>query len=90
MESERRDCTELNGSTALIIGPGAIGGEIGRILQAFEVHTIGCNRSGEEAPYMNETHKLDEIKTTFIKSRYCHFNAPIDKGNKIFTNKRTF
>ena len=36
----------LKGSTALILGPGAIGSEIGRLLQAFGVRTIGCNRSG--------------------------------------------
>lgn len=53
--------SELNGSTALIIGPGAIGGEIGRILQAFDVYTIGCNRSGEAAPFMNETHTLESL-----------------------------
>ena len=40
--------TELKGSTALIFGPGAIGSEIGRLLQAFGVQTIGCNRSGRE------------------------------------------
>ena len=60
--------TELNGSTALIIGPGVIGGEVGRILQAFDVHTIGCNRSGKEAPYMNETYKLDDLKEQLPKA----------------------
>ncbi len=53
--------TELNGSTALIIGPGAIGGEVGRLLQAFDVYTIGCNRSGKPADYMNETYRIDDI-----------------------------
>ncbi|MDN4495002.1 NAD(P)-dependent oxidoreductase [Ureibacillus aquaedulcis] len=53
--------TELNGSTALIIGPGAIGGEIGRLLQAFEVYTIGCNRSGNSVEYMNETYRIDDL-----------------------------
>lgn len=60
--------SELNGSTALIIGPGAIGGEIGRILQAFDVYTIGCNRSGEQALFMNETHKLDVLKEQLPKA----------------------
>lgn len=45
---------ELRDSTALILGPGAIGGEIGRLLQCFGVKTIGCNRSGEKADYMDE------------------------------------
>jgi len=52
---------ELHGSTALIIGPGAIGGEVGRILQAFGVKTIGCNRSGYAAPYMDEMTSFEQI-----------------------------
>lgn len=53
--------SELNGSTALILGPGAIGQEIGRILQAFEVHTIGCNTSGEMVSYMNQTVRISNF-----------------------------
>lgn len=53
--------TELYGSTALILGPGAIGSEIGRLLQAFGVMTIGCNRSGNQAEYMNEIISFDEL-----------------------------
>ncbi|AXH99922.1 D-2-hydroxyacid dehydrogenase [Sporosarcina sp. PTS2304] len=52
---------EVNGSTALIVGTGAIGGEIGRLLQAFHVHTIGCNRSGTRIASMNETILFPEI-----------------------------
>ena len=46
--------TELLGSKALILGPGAIGGEAGRLLQAFGVRTYGCNRSGRQAEHMDE------------------------------------
>lgn len=60
--------SELNGSTALILGPGAIGQEIGRILQAFEVHTIGCNTSGESVSYMNETVRIDDLNTVLGKA----------------------
>ena len=59
--NKRIRLTELNGSTALILGPGAIGREIGRILQAFEVHTIGINSSGEMADYMNETYAMRDL-----------------------------
>lgn len=52
--SRKSGSTELSGSTALIMGPGAIGAEIGRLLQAFGVHTIGCNRSGKSADAMEE------------------------------------
>lgn len=46
--------TELRGSTALILGPGAIGSEIGRLLQAFGVRTIGCNTSGIVNEFIDE------------------------------------
>lgn len=52
---------ELRDSTALILGPGAIGGEIGRLLQCFGVKTIGCNHSGEKADYMDETVKIADL-----------------------------
>lgn len=52
---------ELKGGTAIILGPGAIGSEIGRLLQAFGVHTIGCNRSGRKAESMDEIIQFDEL-----------------------------
>ena len=73
---------ELNGSTALIIGPGAIGSEIGRLLQAFEVYTIGCNRSGEEAPYMNETHKIEDLKSVLPKAEIIISMLPSTANTK--------
>ncbi|WP_172373465.1 D-2-hydroxyacid dehydrogenase [Sporosarcina jiandibaonis] len=53
--------TELNGSTALILGPGAIGAEIGRLLQAFGVKTIGCNRTGRSVESMDEIITYNEL-----------------------------
>lgn len=56
--SELRDCT------AVIIGPGAIGSEVGRILQAFGVKLIGCNRSGQLASFMDEMIVFDQLIET--------------------------
>lgn len=56
--------TELKDSTALIIGPGAIGSEVGRLLQAFGVKTIGCNRSGVTAPFMDEMVNFNDLTKT--------------------------
>lgn len=53
--------SELFGSTALILGPGAIGSEIGRLLQTFGVKTIGCNRSGKQAEFMDEMISFDKL-----------------------------
>lgn len=59
---EKTQQTELRDSTALILGPGAIGSEVGRLLQAFGVTTIGCNRSGKEAAYMNTIISFTQLK----------------------------
>ncbi len=60
--SKKTQQTELRDSTALILGPGAIGSEVGRLLQAFGVTTIGCNRSGKEAAYMNTVISFTQLK----------------------------
>jgi len=59
--SRKSGSSELYGSVALILGPGAIGGEIGRHLQGFGVHTIGCNRSGQPSTHMNEMVSFEQL-----------------------------
>ncbi|WP_313893630.1 D-2-hydroxyacid dehydrogenase [Psychrobacillus sp.] len=66
--TNRIQSSELFGSTALLIGPGAIGGEVGRILQAFGVQTIGCNRSGKISDDMNEMISFEELKDVLPKA----------------------
>lgn len=80
--NKKAHLSELNGSTALIIGPGAIGSEIGRILQAFDVYTIGCNRSGEDAPFMNETHFLGDVVQHLPKADIVISMLPSTKYTK--------
>ena len=66
--SKRVSPTELLGSTVIILGPGAIGGEVGRILQAFGVHTIGCNSSGTLPPFMDEIVTFDKLNEVLPKA----------------------
>ncbi len=44
---------ELNGKTMLILGTGAIGGEIARMAKAFNMKTVGVNRSGSPTEYID-------------------------------------
>lgn len=62
--------SELRGSTALILGPGAIGSEIGRLLQAFGVRTIGCNRSGRACESMDEIVRFDGLLAKLPEADY--------------------
>lgn len=60
--------SELSGSTAVIFGPGAIGSEIGRLLQTFGVHTIGCNRTGKDSEYMDEMVSFNDSLNVLSKA----------------------
>jgi len=66
--SKKAKQSELRYSTALILGPGAIGSEVGRLLQAFGVTTIGCNRSGKEAAYMDNMVCFDQLMEALPKA----------------------
>lgn len=57
-----RGARELRGSTAVILGPGAIGAEVARLLKAFGVHVIACNRSGHDVQEADETITFAELK----------------------------
>ncbi|WP_010308383.1 D-2-hydroxyacid dehydrogenase [Kurthia senegalensis] len=81
---------ELCDATALIIGPGAIGGEIGRLLQAFQVTTIGCNRSGRAAAYMDEMVTLENIKSALPKADFVISVIPETEETKHLLKKEHF
>ncbi|REB05326.1 D-2-hydroxyacid dehydrogenase [Sporosarcina sp. BI001-red] len=67
---EKMKSSELRGSKALILGPGAIGGEIGRLLQAFGVYTIGCSRSGRDHDGMDEDISFANINERLSEADY--------------------
>nr|WP_311380680.1 NAD(P)-dependent oxidoreductase [Bacillus sp. ISL-78] len=50
---------ELNGKTMLIMGVGAIGGEVARLGKAFGMKTIGMNRSGKPVESIDHLYVLD-------------------------------
>lgn len=82
--------TELRGSTALILGPGAIGSEIGRLLQAFGVKTIGCNRSGANADFMDETIQFNELMTVLPRADYVISVLPSTVETRGLLNENHF
>lgn len=51
---------ELSEKTILILGVGAIGGEIARLAKAFRMNTLGVNRSGTPVEFVDELYKMDE------------------------------
>lgn len=82
--------SELKGSTALILGPGAIGSEIGRLLQAFGVKTIGCNRSGTTSQSMDEVIRFEELKNRLGEADYVISVLPSTNETKGLLTKSYF
>jgi phosphoglycerate dehydrogenase-like enzyme len=52
---------EINGQTLLVLGTGAIGQEVARLAQAFQMKTIGVSRSGRPVTYFSEVHTIENI-----------------------------
>lgn len=53
---------ELHEKTIMIVGTGKIGVEIGRLAKAYNMKTIGVNRSGRDVDYMDQLIKQPELK----------------------------
>ncbi|MFS0577035.1 D-2-hydroxyacid dehydrogenase [Sporosarcina sp. 179-K 3D1 HS] len=81
---------ELRGATALILGPGTIGGEIGRLLQAFGVRTIGCNRSGRDSEWMDETIVFDHLLERLGKADFVISVLPSTQETRGMLTKEYF
>ncbi|RNF38182.1 D-2-hydroxyacid dehydrogenase [Planococcus salinus] len=88
--NRRVGSSELKGSTALVIGPGAIGAEIGRLLQAFGVYTIGCNRSGVSAEFMDEMVRFHNIMEALPKADIVISVVPSTKETKNMLKQEHF
>lgn len=82
--------SELSGTTALILGPGAIGAEIGRLLQAFGVQTIGCNRSGRQAPNMDEMISFEKVLDKLPEADYVISVLPSTDETKELLKEEHF
>lgn len=81
---------ELRDSTAIILGPGAIGGEMGRLLQAFGVTTIGCNLSGKQAEYMDQMIVFDELLDSLPTANIVISVLPSTKETKHLITAQHF
>lgn len=88
--NRRTRSSELHDSTALILGPGAIGSEIGRLLQAFGVNTIGCNRSGTQAPHMDEMISFEDILEKLPQADYVISILPSTQETKYLLKEAHF
>ncbi|MGE7604496.1 D-2-hydroxyacid dehydrogenase [Peribacillus sp. NPDC097675] len=81
---------ELNGKTMLILGTGAIGGEVARLAKAFRMNTLGVNRSGKAVEHIDHLYALTEIGDALPKADYIVSVLPSTPETKDLLKKEHF
>ncbi len=79
---------ELAGKTLGILGAGAIGSEIARKAQAFDMHVIGLNQSGKAEPNFDQMNTINELDHILTVSDYVVVVLPITEATKNLIGER--
>jgi phosphoglycerate dehydrogenase-like enzyme len=66
----RLNMGELYNKEILIMGVGAIGGEIARLAKAFGMTTVGINKTGNKVDYVDKLHSFDDLNKLLPTADY--------------------
>ncbi len=81
---------ELFEKTVLILGVGAIGGEIARLAKAFRMKTIGVNRSGKGVENIDELYLTEQMMDALPKADFIVSILPSTPDTKHLLTKDHF
>ncbi|MDV7765673.1 D-2-hydroxyacid dehydrogenase [Peribacillus simplex] len=81
---------ELNGKTMLVLGAGAIGGEVARLGKAFRMTTLGVNRSGKPVESIDRLYTLDNLLEAIPGADYIVSVLPSTDETKDLLQKEHF
>lgn len=84
------DVYELNGKTMLIVGAGKIGVQLGNVAKAFNMHTIGINRSGRKIENMDEQYTQKELAEVIHKGDIVVNILPLTKETTALFDEAIF
>ncbi|MDR7074664.1 D-2-hydroxyacid dehydrogenase [Fictibacillus barbaricus] len=82
--------TEISGQTIGILGTGAIGGEIARLSKAFQMKTIGFNRSGKSVDHFDIIVDQEGIEQLYKESDFIVNVLPSTDLTKGFIHADSF
>ncbi|CAH0246442.1 Putative 2-hydroxyacid dehydrogenase HI_1556 [Peribacillus sp. Bi96] len=81
---------ELNGKKMLILGAGAIGGEVARLGKAFRMTIMGVNRSGKPVESIDRLYTLDHLLEALPEADYIISVLPSTVETKDLLQKEHF
>ncbi|UCZ54129.1 D-2-hydroxyacid dehydrogenase [Bacillus shivajii] len=78
--------SELYGKTIGILGAGAIGQEIARLSKAFQMRTVGLNRSGKPVGHFDDIYSFDQLPSILKESDFVVSILPkTEETNDLLT-----
>lgn len=80
----------MNGKTILVLGAGAIGGEVARLGKAFRMTTLGVNRSGKPVESIDRLYTLDNLLEAIPGADYIVSVLPSTDETKDLLQKEHF
>ncbi|GLB59836.1 D-2-hydroxyacid dehydrogenase [Cytobacillus sp. NCCP-133] len=81
---------ELNGKTLLILGVGAIGGEIARLAKCFGMKVAGVNRSGKDSANTDSIYKVSQLTDILPNADFIVSVLPSTAETKYLLQKEHF
>lgn len=87
---EPKSLYELSGKTMVIVGAGNIGVQLGRVAQAFDMKTIGINRSGRKIENVDEQYLQSELTNMIDKADIVVNILPLTDETEHFYDKELF
>lgn len=85
-----RHLYELSGKTMLVVGAGNIGEQLGRVAQAFDMKTIGINRSGRKIAHMDEQYVQSELSEIIDQADIVVNILPLTEETRHLYNAELF
>ena len=87
--AERED--EIGGKRLLVVGLGDIGGRLGRLAKAFDMHVIGLRRdppAGRGAA--DAVHRMDELNALLPEADFVALTCPLTKETENLIDAQAF
>ncbi len=88
--TDTSELEELSTKTIMLIGIGHIGKQIGKVAKAFEMNTIGINRSGSDVKYMDKQYRQDEVLDHLGEADIIVNSLPLTESTKKFYDAEFF
>lgn len=87
---QHRDTQMVNGTRALIIGAGSIGGEVSGVLRAVGMHVIGIARTARDDERFDQVLGNDQLFACLGEADYVVITAPLNADTEGLFDQNAF